>query len=192
MTSPSNPADSQRERIRRLLDPERARMLDTFLIFNFCGIDTYDKVADVGCGPGLFTVPLAKYLSHGRVYALDILDEMLEACRQQVRQARLANVEFLKCNEYDFPVEKESLDGALVAFVVHQVPDKPRFLRAVWELLRPGGWCCFVEYYRKPDDPPDRRVHHDELEALARDAGFESRGWRDLNGDQYLMPLRRV
>ena len=74
MTSQRRPANNQQERIRRLVDPERARMLDTFFIFNFCGIDIYDKVAEIGCGPGLFTIPLAKHLSHGKVYALDILD----------------------------------------------------------------------------------------------------------------------
>ncbi len=192
MTSQQCPANSQQERIRRLLDPERAQMLDTFFIFNFCGIDTYDKVAEIGCGPGLFTIPLAKHLSHGKVYALDILDEMLDSCRERVEQARLGNVELLKCDDYDFPAEKATLDGAFVAFVIHQVPDRARFLRAVRELLKPGGWCCFVEYYRKPDDLPDHRVNYDELETMAKDAGFEHRGWRNLNGEHYLMRLRKI
>ena len=192
MTSQQRPANSQQERIRRLVDPERARMLDTFFIFNLCEIDTYDKVAEIGCGPGLFTIPLAKHLSHGRVYALDILDEMLDACQERVKLARLGNVEFLKCDDYDFPIQKAAVDGAFVAFVIHQVPDRPRFLRAVRELLKPGGWCCFLEYYRKPDDSPDHRVHYDELETMAEDTGFEPRGWRNLNGEHYLMRLRRA
>ena len=83
------------------------------------------------------------------------------------------------------------MNGALVAFVIHQVEDKPRFLRAVRELLRPGGWCCFVEYHRKPGDSPERRLHYDELETLAQDAGFAPRGWRNLNDAYYMMRLRK-
>jgi ubiquinone/menaquinone biosynthesis C-methylase UbiE len=192
MTSQRDPTNSQQERIRRLLAPERARMFDTVLIFNLCGIDTHDQVAEVGCGPGLFTVPLAKYVFRGKVYALDILDEMLDACRERVKQARLGNVEVLKCADYDFLLEKGSMDGAFVAFVIHQVSDRLRFLQAVRGLLRPGGWCCLLEYYRQPDDPPERRIHYDELEALAREVGFEPTGWRDLNGQHYIMRLRNV
>lgn len=191
MMSGPSPTNSQQDRIRRLLEPERARILDTFSMFTFCNIDSYHRVADVGCGPGLFTVPLAKFLSNGKVYALDILDEMLDACRERVRQARLGNVEFLKCQDYDFPLEKESMNGAFVACVVHQVADRLRFLRAVGDLLRPRGWCLLVEYHRKPEDSPDRRVGYDEMEALARDAGFEPRGWRNLNRDYYMMRLSK-
>ena len=183
---------SQRERIRRLLDPERVQMLDTFLIFNFCGIDSHDEVVEVGCGPGVFTIPLAKTLSYGKVHSLDIQEEMVEACRQRVKDARLGNVQVMQCGDYDFAVTKGAMDGAFIAFVIHQVDDRRRFLNAVKELLRPGGWCCFVEYYRKPEDkvPLEHRIQYDELEALAREAGLESRGWRDLNGAHYVLRLR--
>ena len=183
---------SQQERIRRLLDPERVKVLDAFMIFNFCGIDSHDEVVEVGCGPGVVTIPLAKTLSYGKVHSLDILEEMVEACRQRVKDARLGNVQVMQCDEYDFPVKKGTMDGAFIAFVIHQVDDRRRFLNAVKERLRPGAWCCFVEYYRKPEDkvPPQHRIQHDELEALAKEAGLESGGWRDLNGAHYVLRLR--
>ena len=185
---------SSQEFIRRLLAPERAQHLDAFAILSFGGINLHDTVADIGCGPGFFTVPLAKYLVNGKLYALDIDDDMLAACRESVAQARLGNVEVLKCDEFDFPLERGSLDGTFLAFMVHHSPDKARLLRAVGELLHPRGWCTILEWYRKEteDGPPlERRVDPAEMEALATQAGFSHRGWRDLNGDQYMMMLRR-
>ncbi len=184
---------SNQEFIQRLLSPERSRTLDTFLVLSFSPINLHDTVADIGCGPGFFTLPLAKYLINGKLYALDIDDEMLAACRERVDRAQLANVEVLKCGEFSFPLDPGSLDGAFLAFVIQQSPDKPRFLSAVRELLQPKGWCTVLEWYRKETEfgpPLERRIDPTDLEALARDAGYRNRGWRDLNGEQYIMTLR--
>ena len=191
--SESKPTTTQ-EFIRALLAPERAERLDTFPILSFSGINLHDTVADIGCGPGFFTVPLAKYLVNGKLYALDIDEEMLAACRETVARARMGNVEVLKCGEFDFPLERGSLDGAFLAFMVHHSPDSARLLGTVRELLHPQGWCTILEWYRKEtgDGPPlERRIGPERLEALAAEAGFSQRGWRDLNGDQYMMMLRR-
>ena len=184
---------SEQEFIQMLLAPERSQSVDTFLVLSFSGINLHDTVADIGCGPGFFTLPLAKYLVSGKLYALDINDEMLAACREQVAQARLGNVEILKCDEFSFPLETGSLDGVFLAFVVQQSPDKPRFLRAVRDLLLPRGWCTILEWYRKETEtgpPLERRIDPTDLEVMAREAGYRNRGWRDLNGEQYIMMLR--
>ena len=192
MTSNQGPMDN-REFIGRLLSAERAETLDPLVILSFCPINLHDTVADIGCGPGYFTLPLAKTLVNGKLYALDIDDEMLAACRDRVAQARMGNVEVLKCSEFEFPLEPSTVDGAFLAFVVQASPDKPRFLRQVRDLIRPRGWCTVLEWYRKETEygpPLERRIEPDELEKVAQSAGFRSRGWRDLNGDNYMMTLR--
>ena len=192
MTTEHYGMDTQ-EFIRRLLGPERAEMNDPFVILSFCPININDRVADIGCGPGYFTLPLAKALVNGKVYALDIDEEMIAACRERVASARLGNVESLVCSEFEFPVENGSLDGAFMAFVVQHASDKTRLLGAVRELIAPRGWCVILEWYRKETEtgpPLERRIDPGDLEILARKAGFRTRGWRDLNGEHYMMTLR--
>lgn len=192
MTSGSGDMTTQ-EFIRRLLDPQRAAKLDTLAILSFSEMSRRDRVADIGCGPGYFTVPLAKALVEGKLYALDIDDQMLDACRERVVQARLGNTEVLKCDEFDFPLEAGSVDGIFMAFVVQQSPDKPRFLQAARQLLQSRGWGTILEWYRKETEtgpPLERRVDPEELEKMVKSAGFRYRGWRDLNGEQYMMTLR--
>ena len=193
MTSEAYQMPTQ-ELIQRLLSPDREQAMDSFLILSFSGINLHDTVADIGCGPGYFTLPLAKALVNGKVLALDLDDEMLAACRDRVAQARMGNVEVLQCSEFEFPLEPASVDGAFLAFVVQQSQDKPRFLREVHNLIRPRGWCTVLEWYRKETEygpPLERRIEPDELVKAAQSAGFRSRGWRDLNGDQYMMTLRK-
>ena len=190
----SAPGDmTTQEFIQRLLSPQRDTSLDTLAILSFSGISFRDRVADIGCGPGYFTIPLAKALVEGRLYALDIENEMLDACRERVAQARMGNVEILKCDEFDFPLETGSLDGIYLAFVIQQSPDKPRFLKAVRQLLRPRGWGTILEWYRKETEtgpPLERRVDPEQMEELVKSAGFRYLGWRNLNDDQYMMTLR--
>ena len=194
MTSTPEPMTNQ-EFIRRLLSPERAQTLDPLVILSFCPLNVHDTVAEIGCGPGYFTLPLAKALVNGSVLALDIEDEMVTACRERVDQARMGNVEILKCAEFDFPIEAGSVDGAFLAFVVQASPDKGRFLRVVREAIQPRGWCSILEWYRKETEtgpPLERRIDPGDLENVALEAGFRTRGWRDLNGEQYMMSLRNT
>lgn len=188
-------AQSTQELIQRLLRPDRVHTLDPFIVLGLLGINSHDTVADIGCGPGYFTIPLAKSVINGKVYALDVDGEMLATCRDRVAQARLGNVEILKCDEFDFPLDQSSLDGEFMAFVVQQSADKAKLLRAARELLKPKGWCSILEWFRKKTEtgpPLERRVDPAELEKLAADAGFRCFGWRDLNGEHYLMKLRNV
>jgi ubiquinone/menaquinone biosynthesis C-methylase UbiE len=187
------PSNTVQDRINRYLSPERAQKLDPLVVLSFCPVNVNDTVGDIGCGPGYFTLPLAKFLVNGKVYALDLDEQMVAACRERIAQARLGNVEVLDCGEFDFPLDKNSLDGVFLAFVVHHSADRPRFLQAVRELISPKGWCSVLEWYPKETEggpPLASRIAPEELEQLGREAGFRPRGWRDLNGDHYMMTLR--
>ena len=76
MSTDSNhgPMDSS---IERLLRPERTETLDPFTVLSLCPVNPRDTVADIGCGPGYFTLPLAKLLINGKVFALDTSDGMV-------------------------------------------------------------------------------------------------------------------
>ena len=192
MTDNSRQEETQ-DFIRQLLSPERERRLDTFTILAFSEINDRDTIADIGCGPGYYTVPLAKAVSNGQVYALDVDDDMLEACRQYLAQSRLANAQVLKCGEYDFPLEPGSVNGLFLAFVIHHSEDRVRFLQAARQLLTPRGWCTVLEWRRVEHGdgpPPERRIEPDELKAMATEAGFRYLVARDLNDEQYMATLR--
>ena len=130
----------------------------------------------------------------GKIYALDLQDEMLEVVRRQVAQVNLRNVEIKKCSPPNFPITKGSLDGVLLAFVIHQNEDRVAFLKASRDLLQNKGWCGVLEWYKKDSEhgpPVQKRIDPEELGRLAHEAGFQFQGWRDVNGKQYMAVLRR-
>src|SRR5262245_50021663 len=66
------------------------------------GLKSSDTAADVGCGDGFYTIPLARFLGpSGRVYAEDISDGQLAKLKQHVGEEGLKNVEIVKGMEDD-------------------------------------------------------------------------------------------
>ena len=182
------------ELIEELLRPQRQEELDPFVVMTFMPIEPYDQVADIGCGPGYFAVPMAKHLVYGKLYGLDISEEMLDALRARVAEANLGNVEIMKCGPADFPIAKGSLDGVFLSLVTHYNEDPVDFLKAVSELLRPRGWCTVLEFYRKETEhgpPLYKKIEPAELREMAGQAGLQFRSLRDLGGEQYMAVFRK-
>lgn len=178
--------------IERMLRPDRVETLDPFRILSHCPVNPRDTIADLGCGPGYFTLPLAKFLINGKVYALDTSDEMVEACQGRMDSARMGNVEVLKCDEYEFPLDDDTLDGLFIAFVVHHPEDRVRFLTAAKKMLRTGGWCFILEWHKKETEsgPPQKaRITPDELREIATGSGFKVQSTGDINEENYMMTL---
>lgn len=182
------------EEIKRLLSYRRQEDLDPFEVLAFLPIEAAQRVADIGCGPGYFTIPLAKYLLEGRLYAVDGRQEMLEALRERVRKTRLGNVEVVESKGAPFPSMAEPLDGVFSAFALDQVGTPEELVRGAAGLLRPGGWCAVVEWLNREaaDAPPvERLVPPDRWRELAPAAGLDFRWWRTIGGKYYMALMRK-
>ena len=177
-----------------LLSPSRQEDLDPQRILSFLPIRIYQTVGDIGCGPGYFTIPLAKYLFDGKVCAVDVQQEMLDAVQERLNRFHLTNVEVVLSSEKDISVDKDSLDGALLAFVLHETNNKKAFLSQVLNSLKKGGWLAVLEWYKRDTDqgpPMADRIDEKEALKLTERAGFRFTSQRDLNGKQYMLMLRK-
>ena len=177
-----------------LLNPERAKRLDVHRIMATVPILTYHQVADVGCGPGFFTVPLAKYLFDGKVFAIDVQPEMLDACQSLVKEFRLTNVEYLHSKESQLPLETSSLDGVFMAFVLQEANAKKALLKDVTRVLKKGGWLAILEWYKKDTEngpPIARKIPMEEMRKATEALGFRFTSRLEINRDQYMIVMRK-
>jgi ubiquinone/menaquinone biosynthesis C-methylase UbiE len=111
-------------------------------------VQTGDRVADLGCGPGFFTLPLAETVgAEGEVLAVDLQPAMLDRMRQRAAaHGLLDRIQPRRCDAESLGLDRESaLDFALAFWMVHEVPDAARFLGEVAGALRPGGTLLLVE-----------------------------------------------
>lgn len=182
------------DEIRRLLSYQRQEELDPFEVLAFLPIEADQRVADIGCGPGFFSIPLAKQLLAGRLYAVDDRAEMLEALRERVRETRLGNVQVIESKDAPFSSLEGPLDGVFLAFAVEQLGTPEEVGQGAAKVLRPRGWCAVVEWLNRDaaDAPPvERLVPPDRWRELAPTAGLEFRWWRTIGGKYYMALMRK-
>jgi len=103
-------------------------------------------VLDFGCGPGFFTIEIAKMLGgSGKVIAADLQDGMLEKVKNKIKGTRLEQIIRLHKCESDKIGIAEEVDFILGFYVIHEVPDKKRLFEEFNSLLKQDGKILIIE-----------------------------------------------
>lgn len=105
-----------------------------------------DTVLDIGPGMGYFTIPLAELVGdRGRVIAADIQQEMLTAVKKRAKQRDVEGRIIFQLSSSDSLYVKAKVNFILAFWIIHEVPDKSRFLAQLRSLLKDDGRFLLVE-----------------------------------------------
>jgi SAM-dependent methyltransferase len=103
-------------------------------------LEAGQTVLDLGSGGGIDVLLSAKRVGPaGKVYGLDMTDEMLALARENQRKAGVSNVEFLKGAIEAIPLPDQSVDVVISNCVINLSTDKDAVLREAFRVLKPGG-----------------------------------------------------
>lgn len=145
-----------------------------------------DRIIDLGCGPGFFTVELARLAGKsGEVIAVDLQPEMLALVRQKAE--RHGMTERITCHR-SFPdrmaLKKESrpVNFILAFYVIHETRNPRGFLEEIRDLLAPGGRVLLVEPWMHVSREKFRR-----LIDLVRETGYKTRGYPRIIGGRSVL-----
>jgi len=99
-----------------------------------------ETVLDLGSGGGIDVLLSAKRVGPtGKVYGLDMTEEMLALAEQNKLKSGLKNVEFLKGEIENIPLPPDTVDVIVSNCVINLSGDKDRVLREAFRVLKPGG-----------------------------------------------------
>jgi ubiquinone/menaquinone biosynthesis C-methylase UbiE len=132
-------------------------------------------VADLGCGPGYLTRPLARAVPEGIVYAVDVEPRQLYRLQEYLRQDEIHNVVPTLASLSDPYLPPGRIDLILVVDTYHHFEDRERYLQTLARALKPSGRLAIVDYHKRelPVGPPvDHKMARDDVLREVLQAGY--------------------
>ncbi len=162
--------------LRNLLDhPARMKYRDPVATLGPFGLGPGQTVLDLGCGTGTFTVEMARQAGReGRVHAVDMQAAMIDIARARVDEAGYARrVHFHHCGAYRMPLERNSVDVAVLITTLSEMPQPLFALEELRRVLKPGGRLAISEEMPHTGYLPERIIR-----GWLREVGFRYGGLR--------------
>jgi ubiquinone/menaquinone biosynthesis C-methylase UbiE len=111
------------------------------------GLESGDRVADLGSGSGYFTLRLAQAVGPtGKVYAVDVDEQMNDYLRERVHDAGLDNVEVILGKFEDPLLPDGEIDLLLIVNTYHHIQQRPRYFRDLQTDLASDGRVAIVDF----------------------------------------------
>ncbi|OAT81528.1 hypothetical protein A6P54_12180 [Bacillus sp. MKU004] len=160
----------------KLLDPKRQEMVPVEKVLQLLQLKKDDLVADLGCGNGYLTLPIAEEVDT-KVHAVDLQQEMLEYLQHRAGEAGVSNIEYEKSSLEYLSFNKNTLDKIVSAFVLHEVPNLTKVFQDLSDMLTDDGLWLILDWEAVESEmgpPLEERIPSDELAQQLETAGFET------------------
>jgi ubiquinone/menaquinone biosynthesis C-methylase UbiE len=154
---------------------------------------------DLGCGQGNYALAAAAIIGpSGVIYAVDLWDEGIASLQERVRREGRDHLKPLVADVRHVPLEKDHVDVALMATVLHDLVEAGTAAGALAEVarvLKPGGLFAVVEFAKidgPPGPPRHIRLDPEEVEALVAPYGFRRQKTAKVGPYNYLITFMKL
>ena len=126
-------------------------------------------VLDLGCGPGFFSIEIAKMLlDSGKVIAADLQNGMLERVTKKIKATELEQRIVIHKTQEDRIGVTENVDFVFAFYVIHEVPNQDKLFEELKSILKP----CGQIYIAEPKFHVPKKKFEAMIERIKR-VGFE-------------------
>jgi len=154
-------------------------------------------VADIGAGTGFFSEMMARAVGKGgRVYAVDIAANFVDATVQRARDHGLNNVIGVVNDQRSVNLSPDSVDLVFISDTYHHFEHPESTLRSIHAALRTGGELVVIDFKRIPGVSGGWALDHvrageAEVSAEIEAVGFELTERLDFMQTQYYLRFRK-
>jgi len=170
--------ENHSDRAKFLMSEERKQWHNPETILTCAGATKGMTMADLGSGPGFFTIPMAQMTGEkGLVYAVDSNESMLESLKENISKSE-ANPRVIKIIKSDVchtGIPIESVDLVLFANVLHEVDDRKAFFQEVKRISKLTAYIVDVDWKKIQTEhgpPLESRLSEDEAKQILSESGF--------------------
>ena len=101
---------------------------------------------DLGCGPGFFSIEMAKLIGDtGKVIAVDLQQGMLDKVWKKINETELEQrITLHKCKKESIDLNQK-VDFVLAFYMIHEVPNQDKLFKELKSILNPDGLIFIIE-----------------------------------------------
>lgn len=138
---------------------EREEEENTSKLIKNMDIQPDDAIADIGAGSGYHVFKMAALAKNGKVYGVDIQDEMLAAMKSRKKDENIQNISLVKGSTQSVNLPENSVDKILMVDVYHEFDFPVEMVASMKKALRPNGQIFLIEYRGEDRNVPIKRLH---------------------------------
>ena len=181
--------------IKALEDPSREAWQQHDKVVETLGLKPGESVADLGAGPGYFTLRFARVVGPtGKVYGVDISREMLDYLEKQAESERLTNIQPVLAETHNPKLPPASVDVIFVCDTLHHISERATYYPLLMRALKPGGRFVNIDFYKRPlpvGPAVEMKIPKAEMIREAESAGFHLVQQYDFLEYQYFVVFSR-
>jgi ubiquinone/menaquinone biosynthesis C-methylase UbiE len=127
------------------------------------------QVADIGAGTGYYTFKLCAKVPKGKVYAVEIQDELIQYLQNKKATLKDSLVNVVKGSDNSPNLPVNSIDLAIMVDVYHELEYPQEMLRSIHKALKPDGKILLIEYRGEDPTVPIKALHKTTVAQLTRE-----------------------
>jgi precorrin-6B methylase 2 len=166
---------------------ERQQEENTTLAIEKINLLPNSIVADIGAGTGYYSFRLSSKVPQGKVYAVEIQDELLQYLSNKKSLLKDSVVEIIKGSAYSPNLPNNSIDLAILVDVYHELAFPHEMLQSISKALKPHGKILLIEYRGEDPAVPIKALHKTTVVQLNRE--LNANGFQ-LHSRQEFLPIQ--
>ncbi len=144
-------------------------------------------IADIGAGTGYYTFKLAPKVPNGRVYAVEIQDELIAELNKRKQALKVDNMEVIKGSTTSPNLPEDAVDLVIMVDVYHELEFPVEVLRAIKQSLKKDGQLLLIEYKGEDAAVAIKPLHKTTVAQLEKELG--ANGFK-LSYNGQFMPIQ--
>ncbi len=158
--------------------PERLAEERPDLLLTAIQLRPGDVVADIGAGTGYLSWRMAGIVgNHGRVYANDIQQEMLDLLARNMKAHHATNFQAVLGTITNTQLPANALDLAIMVDVYHEFDHPYEMMQSLVRALKPDGRIVWVEYRAEDPKVPIKPLHKMAVAQVCKEAALLPLQW---------------
>lgn len=115
-----------------------------YKLLKAAGLKTGQKVLEVGCGPGFFTIPAAQIVGkQGLIYAVDVHPLAIKRVQNKIKNEKIDNIKPVLANASNTEFPNQSIDLAFVFGLRYIAGGLESLISEMHRILKPEGVLSF-------------------------------------------------